>query len=135
MASRTYAFFGVSMAALVGVLTSYVTFAPELQKQQLERQGIFQDEHTHEQQQKQEHVISDAILSDIREAEKKITGPSKKGAFWGLREAIWGGAKQQTTIAAVAAAPVPATAQEKPVGQERGDIKVQKPASELRTSG
>ncbi|TKA37811.1 hypothetical protein B0A54_09813 [Friedmanniomyces endolithicus] len=101
---------------------AYVTFAPELQKQQLERQGIFQDEHTHEQQQKQEHVISDAILSDIREAEKKITGPSKKGAFWGLREAIWGGAKQQTTIAAVAAAPVPATAQEKPVGQERGDI-------------
>jgi len=114
---------------------AYVTFAPELQKQQLERQGIFQDEHTHEQQQKQEHVISDAILSDIREAEKKITGPSKKGAFWGLREAIWGGAKQQTTIAAVAAAPVPATAQEKPVGQERGDITVQKPASELRTSG
>ncbi|KAK0344316.1 hypothetical protein LTR59_013566 [Friedmanniomyces endolithicus] len=135
MASRTYAFFGVSMAALVGVLTSYVTFVPELQKQQQERQGVFQDEHAHEQQQKQEHVISDAILSDIREAEKKITGPSKKGAFWELREAIWGGDKGQTATPTVAAAPIPVIEQGERVGQQRGDTTVQKQATELRTSG
>ncbi|KAK1026577.1 hypothetical protein LTR33_017596 [Friedmanniomyces endolithicus] len=135
MASRTYAFFGVSMAALVGVLTSYVTFAPELQKEQQERQGIFQDEHTHQEQQKQEHVISDAILSDMREAEKKITRPNKKGAFWGLREAIWGGDKKQTATPAVPVAPIPVAEQERKASHERGDVVVQKQAIEVRTNG
>ncbi|KAK1063243.1 hypothetical protein LTR74_009674 [Friedmanniomyces endolithicus] len=114
---------------------AYVTFAPELQKQQQVRQGVFQEEHAHEQQQKQEHVISNAILGDIREAEKMITGPNKKGAFWGLREAIWGGDKGQTATAPVAAAPIPVVEQEKKFGQQRGDTTVQKQATALRTNG
>ncbi|KAK5704944.1 hypothetical protein LTR97_002055 [Elasticomyces elasticus] len=104
MGSRMYAFAGVGLAAVVGVLTSYATFAPELQRQQLERQGIFQDQHVKQEQQKQEHVISDAILSDLREAEAKLVGPSNKGALWGIREAIWG-TKEAQNDTKIATAP------------------------------
>ncbi|TKA83429.1 hypothetical protein B0A55_00336 [Friedmanniomyces simplex] len=135
MASRTYAFFGVSMAALVGVVTSYVTFAPELQKQQQERQGIFQDEHTQQQQQQQDHVISDAIFSDLREAEKEIVGPNKKGALWGLREAIWGGERQQTATPASTTVSTHSVEERDKTGKPMGGIAVQQQAKEGGTNG
>lgn len=124
-----------SSHTVTDISPAYATFAPELQKQQLERQGIFQDQKVQQQQRQQEHVISDAILSDLREAEAKIVGPGKKGALWGLREAIWGSNKHQSTTPAVGAvSPLPMKQGEE-VSKPVGNVTAQQQAKVSGTNG
>jgi predicted outer membrane lipoprotein len=119
MASRTYAASGVLLATAFGIFTAYSAFQPELKKQADERQGIFHDQH---EQEKQDHVLSDAIISDLRQAEKQYIGPTKKGALWGIREAIWGKPEdvQQARGAMDAAQQSPAVAKSKAEDVKKG---------------
>jgi hypothetical protein len=61
-----------------------VTFQPELEKQKSERDGDFK-----EQRPTNDQAISQAIISDIKEAKHQVEGDGK-GFAWGIREAIWG---------------------------------------------
>ena len=85
--SRAFAAFGVGMAAVVGITTSYVTFQPELQRQREEREGTFQ-ELNHE---KDETQISRAILSDFQEAKAQAMDTKPSGPAWKLRRLLFGG--------------------------------------------
>lgn len=63
-----------------------MTFQPELQRQQEEREGVFQERH-HEQN---ENAISQAMLSDFQEAKQQAMDTSKKGPAWKLRQMLFG---------------------------------------------
>ncbi|KAK4548024.1 hypothetical protein LTR36_010744 [Oleoguttula mirabilis] len=84
--SRAFAAFGVGIAALVGIATSYVTFQPELQRQQEEKAGTFNVQHT----QQNDSVISQAIISDFAEAKQQALGTSNTGPAWKLRQMLFG---------------------------------------------
>ncbi|KAI7150478.1 hypothetical protein KC360_g232 [Hortaea werneckii] len=84
--SRAFAAFGVGMAAMVGIATSYVTFQPELQRQREEREGTFQ-ELNHE---KDETQISRAILSDFQEAKEQAMDTKPSGPAWKFRRLLFG---------------------------------------------
>ena len=103
MSSRTV---GVGLAALCGIAIgtpipylvqnsyaliteplAYTTLQPELEKQRAERRGEFYQEHPNN-----DRVISQAIMSDLKEAKQQVEGDSK-GFAWGIREAIWGAFK------------------------------------------
>ena len=77
------------------MLTSlaYTTLQPELEQQRAERLGEF-----HEQHPKNDTIISQAIMSDLKEAKQQVEGDSK-GFAWGIREAIWGRSKEQISEA------------------------------------
>lgn len=94
--SRARAAFGVGIAAVCGIVTAYATFQPEFEKQRAERDGDFSTQHA---QDNQDHVISQAIISDLKEAKYQVEG-DEKGIAWGIREAIWGKAedKQKTAV-------------------------------------
>ena len=108
--SRVNAALGVLVAGLCGVATgpsyihlrsilqltftaAYVTLQPEFEKQKSEQDGDFKEQHP-----KNDQAISQAILSDMKEAEHQVVGEGK-GFAWGIREAIWGPsqAQQSTT--------------------------------------
>lgn len=84
--SRARAALGVGIAAFCGIVTAYATFQPEFEKQRAERDGNFQQQHVPD---KQDQVISQAIISDMNEARYQAEGEGK-GIAWGIREAIWG---------------------------------------------
>lgn len=84
--SRARAAFGIGLAALFGIATAYATFQPEFEKQRAERDGDFQQQHVNEHQ---DQIISQAIISDLKEAKYQVDGEGK-GIAWGIREAIWG---------------------------------------------
>ncbi|KAK5112151.1 hypothetical protein LTR62_004494 [Meristemomyces frigidus] len=96
MASRTYANAGVLMAALFGIFTAYTAFQPELSREAEEKAtGTFKEVHTTPAANAahvKDNAISEAILSDLREAKREVTGVGgeRKGALWGVREATWG---------------------------------------------
>ncbi|KAK3675055.1 hypothetical protein LTR78_004989 [Recurvomyces mirabilis] len=113
MASRTYVNLGVLMAGVFGVFTAYSAFQPELQREQEEKAGGFQQKHV----ETKDNVISEAILSDLRDAKEQVAGTknqgSGKGALWGVREAIFGSGKTADTKVpaqqALTAAPIQKT--------------------------
>ena len=87
--SRARAAFGIGIAAFCGVVTAYATLQPEFEKQRAEREGDFSHQHLEEKQAQPDNVISQAILSDLKEAKYQVEG-DEKGIAWGIREAIWG---------------------------------------------
>ena len=93
MASRMYVNFGVLMAGAFGVFTAYTAFQPELQREQDEKSGVFHEKHI----ETRDNAISEAILSDLRDAKEQVSGTKNdgrgKGAFWGVREALFGSGK------------------------------------------
>jgi hypothetical protein len=93
--SRAKAAFGIGIAAFCGIVTAYATFQPEFEKQRAERDENFQQQHV---QDSQDQVISQAIISDMKEARHQVEGDGK-GIAWGIREAIWGrpADRQRTT--------------------------------------
>ncbi|KAK3072414.1 hypothetical protein LTR53_006867 [Teratosphaeriaceae sp. CCFEE 6253] len=120
-------FSGVILAGAVGVFTTYATFQPELVKQKEDREGTFQaDHHSAEKSQKKyDTAISDAIWSDLREAERQVVGPTngKKGALWGIREVIWGKGPQENPVMpnkTMTTSAVPGTMHDQPTGQTLG---------------
>jgi len=86
---RYIAIAGPVLAAAFGIFTAFSTFQPELKKKQEERQGI-----PHERNaavENKDNVISQAILSDIREAQQKVTQTTgNRGFAWGIRNALFG---------------------------------------------
>ncbi|KAK3698913.1 hypothetical protein LTR37_016700 [Vermiconidia calcicola] len=85
--SRGFAAAGVGLATVLGVLSAYSTFRPELEKQKAEQLGKldeFRSQHA-----TNDNVISQAISSDLKEAREQVRGESK-GFAWGIRQAIWG---------------------------------------------
>ena len=61
-----------------------MTFQPEFEKQKSEQDGDFKEQHP-----TNDRAISQAIISDIKEAQYQAEGDGK-GFAWGIREAIWG---------------------------------------------
>ncbi|KAK5175062.1 uncharacterized protein LTR77_000199 [Saxophila tyrrhenica] len=84
--SRGFGAAGVALAATCGILISYSTLRPELEKQQAERQGDFRQQH-HDVNDK---ALSQAIASDFKEAGEQLKPTPTKGFAWGIREAIFG---------------------------------------------
>ena len=84
--SRARAAFGIGLVTICGIATAYATFQPEFEKQRAERNGEFHQQHEHDNQ---DQVISQAIISDLKEAKYQVEGGGK-GIAWGIREAIWG---------------------------------------------
>jgi len=86
-----------------------VTFQPELQRQKEEREGVFPEQHVPDVKDN-ENAISQAIISDLREAREE----AKKTQFaWGIRQWLFGKPDQTTTKAPEgidAAAPQPSQA-------------------------
>ncbi|KAK5120310.1 hypothetical protein LTR85_006516 [Meristemomyces frigidus] len=87
--SRGFAALGVGLAAIVGIATSYVTFQPELQRQQEEREGTFQVHHA-QSSQSTDDAISKAIISDFQEAKQQAMDTSRSGPAWKLRQMLFG---------------------------------------------
>ena len=84
--SRQFAFFGVGLAVIFGVTTSYTALAPELKKQKEEREGVeFKDEHGNQAQ--HDTMISREIAKDFKEAREKVEA---SGFAWGIRQALFG---------------------------------------------
>lgn len=73
-------------------LLAYTTLQPELEKQQAEQRGEFREKHTNN-----DTIISQAIMSDLKEAKQQVEGDSK-GFAWGIREKIWGSPEGQQTL-------------------------------------
>lgn len=105
--SRARAAFGIGIAAFCGIVTAYATLQPEFEKQQAERNGDFKQQHV---QDNNDQVISQAIISDMKEAKHQVEGEGK-GIAWGIREAIWGRPEDQQRTT---------TTQQNNVAQDRG---------------
>ncbi|EMC95453.1 hypothetical protein BAUCODRAFT_542189 [Baudoinia panamericana UAMH 10762] len=86
------AFWGVSLATIFGVVTAYVAWQPELQRLKETREGTFNESHVKQD----EHAISKALISDLKEAKHQVTDTDKKGALWGWRQLLF--ARQQTAV-------------------------------------
>ncbi|KAK5136338.1 hypothetical protein LTR08_003711 [Meristemomyces frigidus] len=87
--SRAFAAFGVGIATIVGIATAYVTFQPELQRQRDEQQGVFRDQHARPEA--NDNAISQAIISDLREAkDQAMDTTGKTGPAWKLRQMMFG---------------------------------------------
>lgn len=113
MSQRWFAAAGVVLAGAFGIFTctrtslaspfsqptkltyiaAYSTLQPELQRIQEEREhGDFNEKHGDaravQARPNQDGVISQAILSDIREARDSVSQVSKGGFAWGIRQWI-----------------------------------------------
>ena len=71
-----------------------MTFQPEFEKQKSEQDGDFKEQHP-----TNDRAISQAIISDIKEAQYQAEGDGK-GFAWGIREAIWGPPETQKSSTA-----------------------------------
>lgn len=78
----------ITLASVCGVATAVAVFQPELQQQQEERQGTFQAQHAPAVSEERRTVISDAIMSDLKEAANTVK-KADKGFAWGIREALF----------------------------------------------
>jgi len=77
---------GVGLATIFGIATGYVTWQPELAKQREEHEGHFQNQHPRENH---DHDISNAIMSDLREAGQQIRDERPTGFAWKLRQRLF----------------------------------------------
>ncbi|KAK3713667.1 hypothetical protein LTR37_008361 [Vermiconidia calcicola] len=128
--SRGFAAAGVGLATVLGVLSAYSTFRPELEKQQAERLGKLDE--FRKQHASDDYVISQAISSDLKEAREQVRGESK-GFAWGIREAIWGQAKGKEPDGAVEAGETPLTSQQ--TGTKSSDEAVKRDDDANKRSG
>ena len=66
-------------------LPAYATFRPELEKERQERLGTVVPGNP-----SNDKVLSEAIISDIKEARREVETANKGGFAWGIRQAIFG---------------------------------------------
>lgn len=89
------------------VLTSskaYSAFQPALKDDAEKRAGTFQEHHQEGSERSKHNVLSQAIMSDLKEAKQEVT--KEDGFAWGIRKALFGPTNPskndtQTSVAAV----------------------------------
>ena len=72
--------------AFLTIGIAYSTFGPELRKQSAERRGESLDQYGIAN----DNAVSQAIISDFKEAGQQLKPAPTKGFAWGIREAIFG---------------------------------------------
>lgn len=79
---------------------AYTALQPALEEQQQEKEGSFATQHNNKDQ---EHAISQAMISDFKEAKEELSTVTKAGNHggfaWGIRQMLFGGPSPQDRTA------------------------------------
>lgn len=90
---------------------AYATFQPALKEEQEKRAGTFTEQH--QAQENKDNVISQAILSDLKQAKEEAVRHDSGRFAWGIRQ--WFAGEGRTT-------PDPAPEQPSPSPTQRPDL-------------
>ncbi|KXT14496.1 hypothetical protein AC579_9552 [Pseudocercospora musae] len=78
---------GGLLAGICGVFTAYTALQPALKEGAEKRAGTFREQHEEENK---DNVLSQAIISDLKEAKKEVNKYDNGGFAWGIRKALFG---------------------------------------------
>ncbi|KAF7196409.1 hypothetical protein HII31_02137 [Pseudocercospora fuligena] len=78
---------GGLLAGVCGVFTAYTAFQPAFKEDAEKRAGTFREQHEEENK---DNVLSQAIISDLKEAKEGVNKYDSGGFAWGIRKALFG---------------------------------------------
>ncbi|KXT07465.1 hypothetical protein AC578_565 [Pseudocercospora eumusae] len=77
---------GGLLAGVCGVFTAYTAFQPAFKEDAEKRAGTFREQH----EENKDNVLSQAIISDLKEAKEEVNNYDSGGFAWGIRKALFG---------------------------------------------
>lgn len=80
MRGRGFNLLGLAGAMACGIATAYTALQPALEEQQQAKRGVFAEQHNNKQE--QENAISQAMISDFKEAKEELTNVGNGGFAW-----------------------------------------------------